>query len=584
MRPSSPAPDREANHDVLIAGRLLEQVTAGTGRPLSASVYETARLVRLAPWVWGHHGRVDYLMALQGRDGAWGGPGGYALVPTLSATEALLHLALARDRPAIRADSATDAADLLATAADRGLQALRSMLGEGARPRPPVQARTVGSDILVPHLVKELNGTLRQGDPRSAAYRRLKHHTFAPFSWPSPPSLPSCRCSSPRGCGRPARHQDGAVGARAMADQAAPPDHRSPLPNCRIFEATGALADAAPDGMASGMVDGASGEVPAGGGLVGGSPAATAAWLAGRPAAERDSNHTCSLEEVARRYGGPVPGSWPATEFEQGHVVAALARAGLGSAVPRELRERLWRWVSRSTAVGCGPREACAARSAAVHALGELGARLPSRTVRLCATVTWARCGPGEPVPSPVATAHTLEAVGAHAAAVPGQRLRWTSAIIKITRWLCENQHPGGHWEDPGHASPYYATSYVTMAMSRHGDRTGISAAARAGRWIRGTQRPDGSWGVWGGTAEETAYALQALLALPHDRSSAAGSAAALTRGAAALRRLAATETGRPPLWHGKDLYAPVAIIDAVILSVNRRLVARSWPAAPHLL
>lgn len=551
VRPSSSAPDREANHDVIIAGRLLEQVTVGTGRPLSASVYETARLVRLAPWVWGHHGRVDYLMALQGRDGAWGGPGGYALVPTLSATEALLHLALARDRPAIRADSATDAADLLATAADRGLQALRSMLGEGARPHLPVQARTVGSDILVPHLVKELNGTLRQADPRSAAYRRLKHHTFAPFPWPSPRSLPS------------------------------PPDHRSPLPNCRIFEAAGALPGAAPDGMASGMVDGASGEVPAGGGLVGGSPAATAAWLARRPAAERDSNYARSLEEVARRYGGPVPGLWPATEFEQGHVVAALARAGLGSAVPRELRERLWWWVSGSTAIGCGPREACAARSAALHALGELGARLPPQTVLLCATVAWARCGPGEPVPSPVAAAHTLEAVGAHAAAAPEQRPRCTSAIIKLTRWLCENQHPGGHWEDPGHASPYYATSYVTMAMSRHRNRTGFSAVARAGRWIRATQRPDGSWGVWGGTAEETAYALQALLALPHDRSSAAGSTVALTRGAAALRRLSATETGRPPLWHGKDLYAPVAIIDAVILSVNRRLVARSWPTRP---
>jgi halimadienyl-diphosphate synthase len=40
----------------------------------------------------------------------------------------------------------------------------------------------------------------------------------------------------------------------------------------------------------------------------------------------------------------------------------------------------------------------------------------------------------------------------------------------------------------------------------------GTGAAGRAVDWILSSQRPDGLWGLWEGTAEETAYALQTLL------------------------------------------------------------------------
>ncbi|NED52435.1 prenyltransferase, partial [Micromonospora aurantiaca] len=75
------------------SGTAHDLITALGGEPegqTSPSVYETGRLVALAPWLDGHDRRMAWLLARQRPDGGWGGPGGYALVPTLSAVEALL--------------------------------------------------------------------------------------------------------------------------------------------------------------------------------------------------------------------------------------------------------------------------------------------------------------------------------------------------------------------------------------------------------------------------------------------------------------------------------------------------------------
>lgn len=56
----------------------------------SPSVYETGRVVSLAPWLAGHRERVAWLLAVQHEDGSWGGPDGFGVAPTLSAAEALL--------------------------------------------------------------------------------------------------------------------------------------------------------------------------------------------------------------------------------------------------------------------------------------------------------------------------------------------------------------------------------------------------------------------------------------------------------------------------------------------------------------
>lgn len=523
-----PAADRAA------ADRLLARAAVGSGVHLSLSVYETARLVRLAPWVWGHHARIDYLMALQRRDGTWGGPDLYALVPTLSATEALLHLACARDRSPIRAERRTDAADLLAAAADRGLGASRRLLGRASRPRP----RTLGADLLVPYLVNEINKTLR------------------------PCATPDALESLPRRLGRhavlPSPHQGRECGAAKGAVPSSSSTQGLPFLAGHFWEDSGGPAR---ETAAASPVDG----------MIGSSPAATAAWLARRPADERDGRCVGALDGVARVHGGPVPSLWPVTGYEQVKLVATLVRAGLGAAVPTSLRERL-RWQATG-GTDQAPREVtgdCGAVSTALYALaelGELGERCPVEVLRRFETATHFQRWPGDPVCSPVANAHVLEAFGAYVAAHPGHRPRHAPVISKITRWLCGRQQLSGRWEDPGHASPYYATSHISVALSRFGCRGASSAVARAAWWVRATQRPDGSWGVWRGTAEETAYALQTLLAAPHQTSQDL-----LARGAAALQRLAAAGTGHPPLWHGKDLYAPAAVIDAAILAVTCRL------------
>ena len=68
-------------------GELVAGLTLQPDGRTSASLYETARLVSLAPWLPRHAERIRYLLAGQRPDGGWGGPEGYALVPTLSAVE-----------------------------------------------------------------------------------------------------------------------------------------------------------------------------------------------------------------------------------------------------------------------------------------------------------------------------------------------------------------------------------------------------------------------------------------------------------------------------------------------------------------
>jgi hypothetical protein len=120
----------------LVAGLALEPY----GR-VTPSVYETARLVTLAPWLDGHQRRVAFLLGTQRADGGWGGPGGYGLVPTLSATDALLP--------------ETGAA---AAAADRGVAALHTWLRAPGAALPDMPA----IELIIPALVESLNARLQR--------------------------------------------------------------------------------------------------------------------------------------------------------------------------------------------------------------------------------------------------------------------------------------------------------------------------------------------------------------------------------------------------------------------------------------
>lgn len=132
------------------AVNMLGDLLARPDGRISPSVYETGRLVALAPWLSGHRDRWEFLLGAQHPDGTWGGPDEYGLVPTLSATEAILTSAR-RDQP----DPAMR--ERLLRAADAGLRAI----GENGRPgRLP---DTVAVELIVPALAERLAEHLPEG-------------------------------------------------------------------------------------------------------------------------------------------------------------------------------------------------------------------------------------------------------------------------------------------------------------------------------------------------------------------------------------------------------------------------------------
>lgn len=162
-------------------------------------------------------------------------------------------------------------------------------------------------------------------------------------------------------------------------------------------------------------------------------------------------------------------------------------------------------------------------------------------------------CLPLERNPSVSANAHVLEAL-------KPARTRYAAWIAKILGYLEAQRREDRFWQDKWHISPYYATSQVALAVR------GVADGLLSGtvHWLLETQHADGSWGFAGGTAEETAYAMQALLASPEWSNSMVWDAA--SRGAAYLSARF-EDTDYPELWVGKGLYTPYAIVRSVIIS-----------------
>jgi len=133
------------------------------------------------------------------------------------------------------------------------------------------------------------------------------------------------------------------------------------------------------------------------------------------------------------------------------------------------------------------------------------------------------------------------------------------SAIQKILRFMATTRTPEGYWLDKWHTSPYYVTAHFVIACAGY-----IDEAVRLSiEWLIASQRPEGAWGLYGPTAEETAYALQALCAWR--RAGYAVNREQLKRGAAWL-----AEHAQPPYpsqWIGKCLYSPDLVVRAAVLS-----------------
>jgi hypothetical protein len=131
--------------------------------------------------------------------------------------------------------------------------------------------------------------------------------------------------------------------------------------------------------------------------------------------------------------------------------------------------------------------------------------------------------------------------------------------------WLLAAQQPDGSWGDTLHASPYYATLCCVQALTDHALPATAAARRRAAHWVLDSQHPDGGWGLWHSTAEETAYALILLHGARSEDPRASDRRAAVRRARAVLRQgVLPVDTA---LWYDKDLYAPLRVIRAAVLS-----------------
>ena len=135
--------------------------------------------------------------------------------------------------------------------------------------------------------------------------------------------------------------------------------------------------------------------------------------------------------------------------------------------------------------------------------------------------------------------------------------------IAKAIAFLRASHLPAGMWRDKWHASAYYATGRVFLALEGREDAS-EGLLGPAVEWLVKTQRGTGAWSELdaAGTCEETAYALQALSSLPHP----SRSVVAAMNGAASYLWDHIDNHDYPELWVGKALYAPFAVIRAAIL------------------
>lgn len=515
--------------------KLLTEMADDPSGAFEPSVYETGRIVARTPSLAGHERRVRYLLDTQAADGRWGGPGAYDIVPTLSATGALLA---ERDRPGAPAT--------VRRAAERGVRALRTRLG----PDTPLPD-TVAVEILVPALVAELDV-------------HLARDGADPLPMPEagrPDLLDTLRT--------------------AVAEGHVLPE--------KLWHSLEILGDG---------VRGASSVEPVGGRVVGCSPAATAAWLGDEGV--RDADHPCVgyLRSVQSPDGG-MPVAAPLTLFERSWVLSTLIDSGVPLTAPRPVLDTL----VESLHAAFGPEGAAGGpglppdvddTGTALHALALLGSPRPAASLWHYEVGDHFTCFPEERTPSTTANAHVLQALGSAltppvpggtdpgaadpGAADPGaDRARLATAADTVTRWLCARQHPDGSWSDKWHASPYYAIVCCATALADHGGPAARSAVRAAVDRVLTTQRPDGTWGHWFGTREETAYAVRTLLRAGDPGNEAVARAAA--RGATHLLDSAdgpacpdgtgpaAHRTGHPALWHDKDVYTPTRIVDTEIFA-----------------
>lgn len=294
-------------------------------------------------------------------------------------------------------------------------------------------------------------------------------------------------------------------------------------------------------------------------GSFGCSPSATAHVLAH---AEDDAAERYLQRVMQVSVNGGSPTIYPFEVFERGWVLYNLGLA-YGEIAGFAVHRRFLHSILRPEGVGMaaqGLQPDCDDTAMVLIILARAGQTVDLERLHPFERDGWFSTFPFERTTSNSVNARVLEALRVGRPDAPS---RYARQFAKIVRFLGEQRIEGAYWQDKWHVSPYYATAQVVLAA--RGIADGLLDGTRA--WLLGTQRPDGSWGRYMGTSEETAYALQSLhaLATPDDLPAAA----AIGRGAGYLAQHF-DDTDYPELWVGKGLYTPYAVVRSAIISALR--------------
>jgi halimadienyl-diphosphate synthase len=133
------------------------------------------------------------------------------------------------------------------------------------------------------------------------------------------------------------------------------------------------------------------------------------------------------------------------------------------------------------------------------------------------------------------------------------------SSIQKIIHFLRKIKGDRPFWIDKWHSSAYYPTAHAIIACAGFTNEVVNDAVD----WIIKTQNANGSWGTYIPTAEETAYALQALWVWNEKVAKVPKNV--LKNGVRWLKEH--MDEPYPPLWIGKCLYNPRLVIRSAVIS-----------------
>jgi halimadienyl-diphosphate synthase len=133
------------------------------------------------------------------------------------------------------------------------------------------------------------------------------------------------------------------------------------------------------------------------------------------------------------------------------------------------------------------------------------------------------------------------------------------SSVHKIIQFLRKTKTDRHFWVDKWHASAYYPTAHAIMACAGFEN----DLVAESVEWLLKSQNANGSWGTYIPTAEETAYALQALWVW--NEKVARIPKATFRNGVRWLEEH--LDPPYPPLWIGKCLYNPRLVIRSAVIS-----------------